>query len=83
VSQETLGRGKTYIFETYLLHASLIALLWIPWKVLVGGASDPSYFTFFVLAPFAAILVGSIVGRARRSSTILLICAAWPDRQAT
>ncbi len=50
------------IFETYLLHAALFHAAWAVWRRLIGGADDPSYLIFFLLAPAMAIAAGQVVG---------------------
>ncbi|HVL20434.1 MAG TPA: acyltransferase family protein [Amaricoccus sp.] len=59
-----LARREKDMFASYLLHAPLIALLWQPWRVLVGGPMAASYLVFFLAAPVAAILAGQWVDAA-------------------
>lgn len=54
---------EPYIFETYLAHATLIAILWQPWETVVGAEFTPSYVVFFLLAPVAAMVFGQGLGR--------------------
>ena len=54
---------EPYIFETYLAHATFIAILWGLWEALVGDEFAPSYVLFFLLAPVAAMVFGQGLGR--------------------
>lgn len=51
----SLGRAT---FLAYLLHMPLIGILWVVWLRQVGNETEPSYLVFYLVTPFAALLVG-------------------------
>jgi hypothetical protein len=57
-----LAEFELRIFETYLVHASLIGILWLIWSTLVGGPHDFSYVVFFLGMPLVSIMGGQILG---------------------
>ena len=79
---------EPYIFETYLAHATFIAVLWEGWEGLVGDEFAPSYVVFFLLAPVAAMVFGQALGRVtdhlpaplQLLARGRLAAAGWSDR---
>lgn len=57
-----LAKFEPRIFETYLVHAPLISILWLIWSTLIGGPHDFSYVIFFLIMPLVAIVAGQTLG---------------------
>ena len=68
-----LGRHS---FLAYLIHASVIGILWVVWTACVGDEKQSSYLVFYILTPFLvfwlAVGLGRWLDRANPKVQILL-----------
>lgn len=55
------GLGR-HAYLAYLMHVPFLGVLWVVWRTLVGGPSEPSYAVFFLAGPVAAFAVAVAIG---------------------
>jgi fucose 4-O-acetylase-like acetyltransferase len=61
IGRTLAGMGGS-VFESYLMHSTLISVAWIVWQKFMGTAMEPSYLAFFFLAPVGAMAAGALFG---------------------